>query len=194
MPTPRPNRKDEKARATRRRILAAATELFARQGFHKTTTADLAAAIGMTQGALFYHFPNKEALLRAVLDRLARGLDAYRALLAGPPSADTVRRVVGLMVEHFRRQPEATICLAALATEFAGSGDPILERIRDIYDTFVLPFEQVLARHPRISCPRAAAVSFIGAVQGIAIQGLLREGNPSIDELARGFLHMLGEW
>jgi AcrR family transcriptional regulator len=194
MPTSRPNLKEEKARATRHRILVAATELFARQGFHKTTTADLAAAIGMTQGALFYHFPNKEALLHAVLERLARGLDAYRALLTGPPSADTVRRVVGLMVEHYKREPEATICLAALATEFAGSGDPVLETIRRIYDSFLLPFEAVLARHPRIRAPRAAAVSFIGAVQGIAIQGLLREDNPSIDELAEGFLHMLGEW
>lgn len=194
MPIPRPNLKEEKARATRHRILVAATELFARQGFHKTTTADLAAAIGMTQGALFHHFSNKEALLHAVLERLSRGLDAYRALLAGPPSADTVRRVVGLMVEHFKREPEATICLAALATEFAGSGDPVLEAIRRIYDSFLLPFEAVLAPHPRVSAPRAAAVSFIGAVQGIAIQGLLREGSPSIDELAQGFLSMLGEW
>ncbi len=194
MPVPRPNLKDEKARATRHKILVAATELFARQGFHKTTTADLAAAIGMTQGAVFHHFASKEAVLHAVLDRLARGLEDYRALLAGPPSGETVRRVVGLMVEHFKRQPEATICLAALATEFAGSGDPVLERIRLIYDHFLLPFQAVLAQHPRVPDPRAAAVSFIGAVQGIAIQGLLREGHPSIDELAAGFLSMLGEW
>lgn len=194
MPVPRPNLKDEKARATRHKILVAATELFARQGFHKTTTADLAAAIGMTQGAVFHHFASKEAVLHAVLGRLARGLEDYRALLAGPASGETVRRVVGLMVEHFKRQPEATICLAALATEFAGSGDPVLERIRHIYDHFLLPFEAVLAHHPRVPDPRAAAVSFIGAVQGIAIQGLLREGHPSIDELAAGFLSMLGEW
>ncbi|MBE0617903.1 MAG: helix-turn-helix transcriptional regulator, partial [Proteobacteria bacterium] len=95
MTAPRPNLKDEKARATRHRILVAATELFARQGFHKTTTADLAAAIGMTQGAVFHHFASKEAVLFAVLDRLARGLDDYRALLARAPSAETVRRVVG---------------------------------------------------------------------------------------------------
>jgi len=194
MPTPRPNRKEEKARATRRRILVAATELFARQGFHKTTTADLAAAIGMTQGAVFHHFANKEAVLHAVVERLSRGLEAYRALLGGPASGDTIRRVLERMVEHFKRQPEATICLAALATEFAGSGDPVLERILHIYDHFLLPFEAVLACHPRVADPRAAAVSFIGAVQGIAIQGLLREGSPSIDELAAGFLSMLGEW
>ncbi|MDW7710423.1 MAG: TetR/AcrR family transcriptional regulator [Deferrisomatales bacterium] len=193
-PPPRPNLKDERAQATRRKILVAATELFARRGYHKTSTADLAATIGMTQGAVFHHFASKEALLHAVLERLARGLEAYRALLEGPASAGSVHRVVDLMVEHFKRQPEATICLAALATEFAGSGDPVLETIRRIYDSFVVPFEEVLARHPRVSSPRVAAVSFIGAVQGIAIQGLLREGNPSIDVLARGFLEMLGDW
>ena len=39
---------EERARATRRKILVEATRLFARQGFHKTTVSDLARAIGMT--------------------------------------------------------------------------------------------------------------------------------------------------
>ncbi|MBI5419026.1 MAG: helix-turn-helix transcriptional regulator [Deltaproteobacteria bacterium] len=168
-----------------------ATKLFARRGYHKTTVADIASAIGMTQGALFHHFPSKDALLQAVVERLARGMDSYRAPLAEGGSADAVRKIVNLMVEHFNRQPEATICLAALATEFAGTDDPILERIRRIYDRFVDPFAIVLSTHPTVRDPRAAAISFIGAVQGIAIQGLLREGNPPLAALAPAFLDMM---
>ncbi len=190
----RPNRREQKARATRRRILVEATRLFARQGYHKTTMTDLAAAIGMTQGAIFHHFPSKEAILHAVVDRLARGLEAYRACLEGPPSASGVRRVVDLMVVHFKQQPEATICLAALATEFAGTDDPIVGRILSAYGAFVDAFAEALRHHPRVSDPRAAAVSFMGAVQGIAIQALLRRDEVSIDALARGFLEMLSDW
>jgi hypothetical protein len=67
------------------------------------------------------------------------------------------------MCEHFHRQPEATICLAALD-------------------------------HPKVSDSRAAATALVGAVQGIAVQGLLQAPERSIDELAKGFIGLLAEW
>ncbi|MBI5014081.1 MAG: TetR/AcrR family transcriptional regulator [Deltaproteobacteria bacterium] len=192
------NLKEEKARATRRRILVAATELFARQGFHKTTVVDIGAAIGMTQGAVFHHFATKEALLLAVVERLSRGLEAYKACLTHPEAGfgPTVRRLVDLMVDHFHREPEATICLATLATEFAGSEDPVVGRIKAAYDGFADAFEAALRGNPNVKDPRAAGIAFIGAVQGIAVQGLLRENDAEarIDQLAEAFLGMLSPW
>ncbi len=183
---------DERARATRRKILVESTKLFARRGYHKTTVTDIANAIGMTQGALFHHFPTKEAVLHAVLERLARGVREYTALIDGASAPEVVRRVVWLMCEHFARQPEATVCLATLATEFAGTDHPVLEEIRGAYEAFVGPFQGVLARLAPSANPRAAAIALIGAVQGVAIQNLLREGDPPLGELAEAFLCMLG--
>lgn len=195
---PRTNLKEDKARATRRKILVAATELFARQGFHKTTVVDIGSAIGMTQGAVFHHFASKEALLQAVVDRLSRGLEAYKACLTHPEPGfgPTIRRLVDLMVHHFHREPEATICLATLATEFAGSDDPIVGRIKRAYDGFADAFEAALRGNPSVENPRAAGIAFIGAVQGIAVQGLLRESETEarIDHLADAFLGMLVRW
>jgi len=182
---------DEKARATRRKILVEATKLFARRGYHRTTVADIAMAIGMTQGAFFHHFPTKEALLNAVVERLSRGFADYREAMEGPVTDDTLRHVMDKMVSHYASQPEATICLAALATEFAGSGHPILTEIRAAYDSFVDPFARVFEGHPSVKNPRDSAIAFIGAVQGVAIQGLLREGEGSLDDYATAFLQML---
>ncbi len=187
----RHNHFEDKARETRRRILVEATKLFARRGYHKTTVADIAAAIGMTQGALFHHFPSKEALLNAVVDGLGRGMESYRALLDGGRSAETVRSVVELMIRHFERQPEATICLAALSTEFAGTDARIVKKIRRVYDLFLESFTGILSTHPSVKNPRAAAIAFMGAVQGIAIQGLLRQGRPPLGDMARAFFGML---
>ena len=188
------SRREAKARDTRNKIRVAATRLFARNGFHRTSMADIAAAIGMTQGAVFHHYPTKDALLRAVIQRLGRGLEAYRDCVEVPGSSRVVGRVVEVMVEHFRRQPEATICLAALATEFAGSDEPILEEILRVYDTFIDSFAVALVDHPSVRNPRAAAIAFVGAVQGGAIQGLLRAGDPPIEDLAEGCLDLLQEW
>ncbi len=182
---------DEKARATRRKILVEATRLFARQGYHKTTVTDIANAIGMTQGALFHHFPNKEALLEAVVRRLSRGFAEYRAAMDPDSVQATLERVIAAMVDHYEAQPEATLCLAALATEFGGSGHPILEDIRAAYDCFVEPFQELLSRYPGVKNPRAVAIAYIGAMQGIGTQGILREGNPSLRDLAFAFQTIL---
>ncbi|MGH2596951.1 MAG: helix-turn-helix domain-containing protein [Actinomycetota bacterium] len=45
--------------STRERILHEASELFARQGYHGTTTRQIADAVGVRQPALFHHFDAK---------------------------------------------------------------------------------------------------------------------------------------
>ncbi|GMV85317.1 MAG: hypothetical protein AMXMBFR80_11730 [Dehalococcoidia bacterium] len=51
---------------TRRRILEAALELFARDGFDDTTVRAVAARSGVTDAAVFYYFPSKRSLLDAL--------------------------------------------------------------------------------------------------------------------------------
>ena len=196
MPAHRQNKKEAQARATRKKILVAAAELFARQGYHKTTITDISQAVGLTSGAVFHHFPSKGALLEAVVDWLARGISIYSDHLnrAERGSLKVAEGVVDIMCEHFRRQPEATICLAALATEFAGSKHPMENRLKEVYQDFVEAFSRVLANHPKITDSRTAATALIGAVQGIAVQGLLQAPERSIDELATGFMGLLADW
>jgi AcrR family transcriptional regulator len=52
---------------TRSRILHAAEQLFAQRGFDGTTTRDLAQTVGVAEGTLFRHFPNKKAILTEVV-------------------------------------------------------------------------------------------------------------------------------
>ena len=186
----------ERARKTRNRIVFEATKLFARQGYHKTTIADICSAVGLTSGALFHYFPTKEALLNAVIERLRRGIVLYSEYLdsISYSNFDAVEEMVNLMCDHFERQPEATICLASLATEFAGGHHRIEMRLKEVYEDFVNSLTRVFNTHPGVENPRAAAIAFIGASQGVAVQGLLREGEVTIRELARGFLSILQKW
>lgn len=184
------NKLDEMSKETRRRILVESTRLFASQGYHRTTMADIAAAIGKTQGAIFHQFASKEDILNAVVERLARGFKVYSDAIKGAGQDDPFGAVLQVMTVHFKRQPEATVCLAALATEFAGSGAPILEKIRKVYDSFVDPFAEVLSGRDDVTDPKSAAIAFIGAVQGIAIQGLLRKDDPPMEALAGAFREM----
>ncbi len=52
----------------RDQILRAALECFAARGFKGTTTREVAARVGITEAALYRHFPSKEALYAAIVD------------------------------------------------------------------------------------------------------------------------------
>lgn len=74
-------------RAKRRMILHAAARLFANQGFHGTSTAQICQAAGISSGNLFHYFPSKRALFAELIagegaddeDSRAAVADAYDA-------------------------------------------------------------------------------------------------------------------
>ena len=51
-------------------LVREALALFRRQGYHKTTMADVAGACGLLKGSLYHYFPSKEALALAVMQRV----------------------------------------------------------------------------------------------------------------------------
>jgi AcrR family transcriptional regulator len=62
-------RRTRRGAKTAERILDAAEALFAERGYAATTLRDVAAAVGVRNPSLYNHFPSKEALYAAVLER-----------------------------------------------------------------------------------------------------------------------------
>jgi AcrR family transcriptional regulator len=64
-------------------LLSIARRLFAHQGYDRTALRDIAEAAGITKAALYYYFPNKDALFeRVVLDSLQILVDDVAAAVA----------------------------------------------------------------------------------------------------------------
>jgi len=61
---------------TRDRILEAALEVFARKGYHRAAVDDIVRGSGTSKGAVYHHFPNKEALFLALVEDLAERMAA----------------------------------------------------------------------------------------------------------------------
>ena len=80
--------KQERAVRTRERILTAAAQAFAAKGYPAVTIMDVAEAAGMTKGAVYFHYENKDALALAVTDLFYRRIadigDAVEELALSP--------------------------------------------------------------------------------------------------------------
>ena len=91
--TIRANQRLEQGAATRKLLVGAACALFAEKGFHGAGTNDLVAAAGVTRGALYHHFRDKEALFEAVFRDVAAELFRQASLMVAPLGADRLRRL-----------------------------------------------------------------------------------------------------
>jgi AcrR family transcriptional regulator len=67
----------ERRGATRRRIVAAASDAVLEKGFHAATLDEIAARAGVTKGAIYGNFPGKDELLVAVIRYWPNGVDAF---------------------------------------------------------------------------------------------------------------------
>ena len=85
---------------TRQQILAAAARLFAQQGFAPTTLRQMADAVGIKAGSVYYHFEGKDEIAACVLDGgIAAMTHAVRARLGALPANASQRARLGAAVE-----------------------------------------------------------------------------------------------
>lgn len=93
---PRKSKKVEQGEQTRAQLVTTARRLFSERGFAATSTEDIVNAAGITRGALYHHFANKEQLFEAVFEQLEEELvaDVLQAAMHEPTARDRMR--VGL--------------------------------------------------------------------------------------------------
>ncbi len=87
--------------SARTRVLDAAVDLFARQGYDGTSVAQVIAQAGVAKGGFYHHFASKQALLYEVYgDLIGHQLVALDDIVArAAPPAETLRAVITDLVE-----------------------------------------------------------------------------------------------
>lgn len=105
--------------ATRKRIVAAAAELFKAKGTDAVSVADVMAAAGLTHGGFYAHFASKDALIAEVL-REGRGTSAAKLRAAAGragPGRGLAAMVASYLSPDHRAHRERGCIVAALGGE-----------------------------------------------------------------------------
>ena len=167
------------AEERRAATVQAVVELAAEQNPSEITTTAIAERMGLTQGALFRHFPNKDAILEATMawvsERLLATVDKAAAGAASPAAA--LEAMFMTHIDFVAKHPGVPRMLFA---ELQRAGETLAKRM---VQTLVRQYEQRLRRlmeagktqhelDPELNVD-AAAVLFIGTIQGLVMQSLL---------------------
>lgn len=186
----------------RRRILEAALDLFARNGFHRTSTRQIARAAGVAEGTIFNHFPTKKDLLVAAAAQVVD--DYFREEVEPLPresALEALRETFRVRLELGLRHAERIRFLLAelLSNQEMRQAyfEAVVLRLTDRLERLL---EQRIAQGVLRPCNvRVVAGALVGAFLTFLLVALLDEERrlltsplPEIsDELARLFLYGL---
>ena len=83
----------------REEILDAAHTLFTTKGFQPTTMEDILRIVGIAKGTLYYHFPSKEQILKALVLRIVHQVEqqAREIATSSAPAADKLAAIMSAM-------------------------------------------------------------------------------------------------
>jgi TetR/AcrR family transcriptional regulator, cholesterol catabolism regulator len=123
---------------TRLRIQQVALDLFCEKGYQSTSTRDVAAALGVQQGSLYYHIKNKEELLREIChSSFLQVIENAEAVVAA--SHDPLGRVRQISSSHLttmlKYQKEFSICIMecrSLSAEYRAESEKLWQRYRTL--------------------------------------------------------------
>ncbi|MGY3237015.1 MULTISPECIES: TetR/AcrR family transcriptional regulator [unclassified Bradyrhizobium] len=151
------------------RILDAAMRVFRRHGFRRSSIEQAAEEAGLTRQALYHHFASKEALFRAVLERLyEQGLAAEIAAAkaaeeAGLELADILVAEIGARMQSLLASLKDSPHIEELFSEH-------LAQARDLYQSYASRFaDEIATTIARVCRKRKLALE-----SGITVRELAR--------------------
>lgn len=196
MPTPERHKPRLSSEARQADIVQVLLTLTAQHSPADITTMDIAKAIGLTQGAVFRHFPTKEAIWLSVLEWVQQSLlgsieDAAQSQADPLAALRAVFRAHVRFVEAYPGVPRI------IFHELQQPGDSSLkQRVRTILQSHkktVMGLLQTAKLQGKISSElqlECASTLFLGAIQGLVMQSLASGSTADMRQLSEGVLQV----
>ena len=189
----------QRGKETRSRILQAAVECFAQNGYDSTGVAAICKRAGVTKGGFYHHFPSKQAIFLELLERWLAGVDTQLGV-AGSES-NTVPQSLLQMAGAARPIFEAASGQLPMFLEFwsKAARDP------EVWQATIAPYQRYQAFFSdmvetgiaegtlRAVDPEIVAWVIVSLTVGLMLQGVLDPQGADWGEVAQEGIRMLLE-
>ncbi len=130
----------------KKEIVACAVKVFARSNYRSTRMGDIAAEVGISEAAIYRHFPSKKAVYLAILRHMSERIVAFWGEET-EREPDAVRALRNMGLAYFRRMTRHPDELKVQFQAIAEVGDPeIAERLRQDHEQYMSFIAKVLRR------------------------------------------------
>lgn len=182
-PTAKPRRRNK-----REAVLLKAADLIARNGFDGTSMRDIAAAVDMLPGSLYYHFPSKEDMLLAIHERVVT--DMINRVRTAVEAADSPwDRVERAAVAHLEGLLETGNLVSIISPNFAAGREDLNAQLKVHRNAYEAIFKDVF---DALDLPEGThrgllRLQLLGALNWVPVWYSPKEGT-SAQEIAKAFV------
>lgn len=157
----RPRRQQTRSLLTKQKLLDAALQAFAENGFKGTSTRDIAERAGVHHPLITYHFKNKEELWRAAADRVFAGFIRILEEAQAEAAAEPPRERMALLIRAYVHYAAAHPTLHKVLFQESSHSNP---RLDWLIETYMRPLFEVASSD----------------LKKLQEQGLAPAGNPAL--------------
>jgi AcrR family transcriptional regulator len=192
--------KSAKANRTYRKILDASMRLFNKKGYHGTSISEIAEATHLTKGAIYFHFKNKDSLLKEILNEYERTfLDQLFKEVQGLRESpmEKIKQMLRFTLNFPLKHRQLCLCLTILSVELYGSGPKYEKDLRRIYRKYHHFVKELITKGKEEGSireeinPDLVALTIIGAHEGNLVQWMMNMNRIKGKDFAKSFMRFL---
>lgn len=168
---------------TREKIIQAGFDCFFQNGFEATSLTAVAQAAGVTRGAIYWHFEDKKALYRAVVDYTIERADITEFAKDQSPDLNYTERLADLFWHALDNNPHVEFIFKAL--NFASSNEEfhdVVEKIqqvkRRLWEFLDVETKVFLRMHGR--SPEGEETSIMASTLSLMFEGMFLVKNVKV--------------
>lgn len=170
-------------------MVAAASKLFAQQGFVRTSVAEIVSAVDVAKGLFYYYFTTKDDMVKAVVEGYASylGSEAQKIACGQGSAKDKVMRLISHETWNrcFTQPLLADLCLPQHAALYSDMCDRVVDHMRPAVETILL----------QAMNERGIETSQVSRMAGVGLYGVLmmaHRGEMTMESAAEMFMRLSG--
>jgi len=164
-------------------ILEAAIKVFARQGFHQSTVAQIAKEAGVADGTIYLYFKNKDDILVQFFDyKTKQVFDSFRTEVARADSSlEKLQYLIRRHLEEFQQNPEMAVVYHVETHQNSRLAEPQIREMSQMYRDLI---SEIVEQGQQEGTIRKDL--YVGLVKRFIIG--------AVDEVINTWLHSDGEY